>query len=224
MIIVIDGPSGSGKSTMAKMLAKKLMMVYFDTGAMYRAVCWLLIENKINLEDEKSIKKSLSELNLEVVTNGDTQNFFVNGIDVTEKIRREEVTKNVSKIAAYPYVREHLVKIQREFGRNKNAIFEGRDMGTVVFPNADLKFFFRADPNIRAHRRYLELLKMYPDQKFDEKQILTDISKRDNYDSQREHSPLRKADDAIEINTSNLSQEQVLEKMQEIVERRRDET
>ncbi len=221
MIIVLDGPSGSGKSTLAKMLSKVLDIPYFDTGAMYRSFCWFLIDQKVALDDEEKIKMLLDEMNFEIKMDEDEQHYIVNGTDITRKIRNEEVTKNVSKVSAYLFVRKHLVQIQRKLGESKVGIFEGRDMGTVVFPHADIKFFLYADPNIRAIRRFEQLKGNFPLKNFKKDRVLEELLKRDKYDSTREHSPLRQADDAVLIDVSYLTIDQVFSKIKEHIEEKK---
>ncbi|MCH9632311.1 MAG: Cytidylate kinase [Chlamydiae bacterium] len=213
MIIVIDGPSGSGKSTLAKMLSKQLNIPYFDTGAMYRSFCWFLINREVSLDDQEKIKQLLNEMKFEIQTIGNEQHYIVNGTDISMKIRNEEVTRNVSKVSAYLFVREYLVSIQRKLGESRSGIFEGRDMGTVVFPNADIKFFLFADPNIRAVRRFEQMKANFPLKKFEKDRVLKELLKRDEYDSTREHSPLKQAGDAISIDVSCLDVNQVFEKL-----------
>ena len=220
MIIVIDGPSGSGKSTLAKMLSKELHVPYFDTGAMYRSFCWFLIDQNTPLDDEGKIKEQLNKLEFEICLQEGESHYIVNGIDVTQKIRSEEVSKNASKVSAYLFVREHLVNIQRKFGRGGAGIFEGRDMGTVVFPNADIKFFLYADPNIRAMRRFQQLQVNFPLKKFDKERVLAELLRRDRDDSTREHSPLKQAEDAIAIDVSNLTLCEVFEKIKSYINER----
>lgn len=218
MIIVIDGPSGSGKSTLAKKLSAHFHIPYFDTGAMYRSFCWFLLKNDITSEDEEAIKKMLKKMDFKIVTVDDDLRYLVNGEDVSVAIRNEDVSKHVSEVSAYLFVREHLVGIQRDFGRSNHGIFEGRDMGTVVFPNADIKFFLYADPNIRALRRFQQLKDKFPLKQFEEKKVLHELIKRDEYDSTRKHSPLKQAKDAISIDVSYLSINEVFEKMKTYIE------
>lgn len=221
MIIVLDGPSGSGKSTLAKMLSKEFNIPYFDTGAMYRSFCWLLLHHHISLDDHNAIKAILRQINFEIKAVHGHQHYLINGHDVTREIRDEKVTQNVSKISAYLYVRETLVNIQREFGKNNEAVFEGRDMGTVVFPNANIKFFLYADPVIRATRRFEQLVESFPNKQFDREKVLQELIVRDQNDSQREHSPLKPADDAVLIDVSYLTLEEVFEKLKKYIQERR---
>ncbi len=213
MIIVIDGPAGSGKSTLAKMLSKQLSIPYFDTGAMYRSFCWFLIDQKVSLDDQERIKELLKKMNFEIKMVGNEQHYIINGTDISTRIRSEEITRNVSKVSAYLFVREHLVNIQRKLGESKNGIFEGRDMGTVVFPDAEIKFFLYADPNIRAMRRFEQMQVNFPLKKFEKGRVLEELLKRDKYDSTREHSPLKQATDAISIDVSCLTIDQVFKKI-----------
>ncbi len=218
MILVIDGPSGSGKSTLAKMLSKELKIPYFDTGAMYRSFCWFLLNQNVSMDDEESIKKFLLKMKFEIRLINDEQHYYVNDEDVTLKIRDEVINQNVSKVSAYIFVRNHLVKIQRECGKENRGIFEGRDMGTVVFPQAEIKFFLYADPNIRALRRFEQLKQNFPSKKFEKGKVLEELMQRDEYDSNREHSPLRQAKDALLIDVSYLSLEEVFNKMKKYIE------
>lgn len=219
MIIAIDGPSGTGKSTVAKGVAKKLGFTFFDTGAMYRSMAWWVAKVGIDPTDELAVNRELPHFRYEIQTDAHgARKYFVNGTDVTEAIRSPEISSLASKISTYPDVRKTLVKIQREFGREQNAVFEGRDMGTVVFPEANVKIFLTANPTIRADRRYRELLTKFPDleKSLTYDQILTDLEKRDHSDTTRTISPLKKAVDAVLIDTSELLAEEVIEKVVQI--------
>ena len=149
IMIAIDGPAGSGKSTIAKLIAKKHSLTYLDTGAMYRMVAFFSLENNIDLNDELSVKKMMEEIRLDI----NNEHFMVNNKDVSKEIRTPEITRIVSKIASIKQIRENLVQLQREIAKGKNSILDGRDIGTVVFPNADLKIFLIASPEERAKRR-----------------------------------------------------------------------
>lgn len=223
MIIVIDGPSGSGKSTLAKRLSEDLKIPYFDTGAMYRSFTLFLLEKNISLDDVDEIKKMLQQMNFKIEAFGGSVKYLINGKDVTLDIRKDEVTRAVSKVSAYLPVREYLVQIQREFGESKEGIFEGRDMGTVVFPDADVKFFLFADPNIRAMRRFEQLKVKFPLKHFEKERVLKELISRDEYDSTREHSPLKQAKDALLIDVSYLSIDQVFNKMKEEIQKKNHE-
>ena len=202
MIIAIDGPAGSGKSTIAKLIAEDLELVYLDTGAMYRLVTLKALNDGI-LGDLEEIKKMLDNLNIDIKENG----FYLDDIDVNEEIRKPIVSENVSHIAAIREVREKMVDLQRKFSESKNVILDGRDIGTVVFPNADVKIFLVADAKERANRRYKELVEKGENVKIGE--IYENILKRDEIDSTRKESPLKKAEDAIEVDTTSKNIEEV---------------
>lgn len=204
MIIAIDGPAGSGKSSTAKALAKKLVMTYLDTGAMYRAVAFHVLQSQIDPFDDQSVARDVEKLEI----NFKQGNVCVNGVDVHEQIRKDAVNKAVTPVSANPKVRRYLVELQKKIGRNMDIVVEGRDIGTVVFPEADYKFFMLADIDARAKRRKLEA-----PEELSLEEIRADILRRDEKDSSREHSPLRKAEDAIEIDTSNLTFEEQIDKI-----------
>ena len=203
MIIAIDGPAGAGKSTIAKKVADSLGYIYIDTGAMYRAFTYELLTSSISLSDIEEINKVLEKTNIEFKNN----EIFLNNLNVTNEIRSKNVTANVSAVSAIPQVREKLVNLQRKIASESNSILDGRDIGTVVFPNAELKIFLTASVKIRALRRYNELIAK--DKNIDINEIEAEIEKRDKLDSSRETSPLIKASDAIEIDTSDLSIDEV---------------
>ena len=196
MIIAIDGPAGSGKSTIAKLIAEDLGLVYLDTGAMYRLVTLKALNEGI-LGDFEKIKKMLNNLNIDIKENG----FYLDNVDVSDEIRKPIVSENVSDIAAIREVREKMVDLQRKFSESKNVILDGRDIGTVVFPNANVKIFLVADAKERANRRYKELVKKGENIKIEK--IYENILKRDEIDSTRKESPLKKAEDAIEVDTTS---------------------
>ena len=207
MIIAIDGPAGSGKSTIARLIAKDKGLIYLDTGAMYRLVTLkalnkgILGNNDLNYLEE--IKKLLDNLNIDIKENG----FYLDNVDVSEEIRKPIVSENVSHIAAIREVREKMVDLQRKFSESKNVILDGRDIGTVVFPNADLKIFLIADAKERAKRRYKELVEKGENVEIEE--IYENILKRDKIDSTRKESPLKKAEDAIEVDTTSKNIEEL---------------
>ena len=207
MIIAIDGPAGSGKSTIAKLVAKDMGLVYLDTGAMYRLVTLKALNEGIlgndGLNELDKIKKLLDDLNIDIRGNG----FYLDDVDVSEEIRKPVVSENVSDVAAIREVREKMVDLQRKFSESKNVILDGRDIGTVVFPNADLKIFLVADTRERAKRRYRELIEKGENVEIEE--IYENILKRDKIDSTRKESPLKKAKDAVEVDTTSKSIEEV---------------
>lgn len=202
MIIAIDGPAGSGKSTIAKLIAEDLGLVYLDTGAMYRLVTLKALNEGI-LGNLDKIVKMLDDLRIDIKKN----EFYLDDTNVSEEIRKPIVSENVSDIAVIREVREKMVDLQRKFSESKNVILDGRDIGTVVFPNADVKIFLIADAKERANRRYKELVSKGENVKTEE--IYENILKRDKIDSTRKESPLKKANDAIEVDTTSKNIEEV---------------
>jgi cytidylate kinase len=210
MIIAIDGPAGSGKSTISKLVAKDLDLIYLDTGAMYRLVTLKALKMGIldeNLENLDKINELLDNLEIDIQEDG----FYLDGVDVSEEIRKPIVSENVSKIAAIKEVRIKMVDLQRAFSKAKNVILDGRDIGTVVFPNANLKVFLVADARERANRRYKELTEKGENVSLEE--IYQNILMRDKIDSTREEAPLKKAEDAIEVDTTSKSIDEVKEEI-----------
>ncbi|MBB1534152.1 (d)CMP kinase [Leptotrichia sp.] len=210
MIIAIDGPAGSGKSTISKLVAKDLDLIYLDTGAMYRLVTLKALKMGIldeNLENLNKINELLDNLEIDIREDG----FYLDGVDVSEEIRKPIVSENVSKIAAIKEVRIKMVDLQRAFSKAKNVILDGRDIGTVVFPNADLKVFLVADARERANRRYKELTEKGENVSLEE--IYQNILMRDKIDSTREEAPLKKAEDAVEVDTTSKNIDEVKEKI-----------
>ncbi len=201
MIIAIDGLAGSGKSTTARNVASKLGFLYLDTGAMYRAVTMAVLSDSIDLKDEKAIKSCVGSIEIDFDRTG--SRVFLNGKDISHEIRGEKVTSNVSAVSALPQVREKMVQLQRKIAGERDSIVEGRDIGTVVFPDADIKFFMIAEITERAKRRCKDLLKLNVEREL--KQIVQDLKLRDELDSSRELSPLKKAVDAIEVNTTTMT-------------------
>ena len=215
MIVAIDGPAASGKSTTAKMVAKKLKMTYLDTGAMYRAVTLALLRSNTDLDDYDSVCQVVDELELDIYDQGSKTVVRLDGEDVSQAIRSMQVTENVSTVSTVKYVREAMVEIQRNIGKKTNCVVEGRDIGTVVFPDAEFKIFMVADVKMRAERRLRELHEMGENRSLQE--VMTDLKRRDEKDSKRSHSPLQKADEAIEIDTSMLSIDQQVGKIINLV-------
>ena len=203
MIIAIDGPAATGKSTSAKLVSKKLGFTYLDTGAMYRCVTLLVLRNNVEIKNQDYLASLLNNFQLDIKKNGKDHLFLLDGEDVSKDIRSSDVTDNVSAVSALPVVRKKLVSIQRKIADNQDSVVEGRDIGTVVFPNADVKFFIVADTLVRAKRRQLDLKRLGEKKTIDS--LIKEIRDRDNYDSQRKISPLTKAIDAIEVNTTNTT-------------------
>ena len=202
MIIAIDGPAATGKSSTAKAVAEKLGFMYLDTGAMYRAVTLAVLEKDISLTNKYTLESFLTSLDLNILYIEKTLMIELDQLDVTDRIRDPKVTAKVSEISALPAVRKTMVKFQRKLASGKDCIVEGRDIGTVVFPNADLKFYMIADAGIRAERRKKDLLTLGKNKDISE--LETEIKNRDRKDSTRVHSPLSKAEDSIIIDTSHL--------------------
>jgi CMP/dCMP kinase len=209
-IIAIDGPSASGKSTLGRMLARALNLLYVDTGSMYRAVALAVIESSINANDDVAVSSLASRIHIDLEGDPDSLRVFLEGRDVTDKIRSEEVTHMSSIISAIPAVRRSMVARQRELGR-RGAVLNGRDIGTVVFPEAEVKFFLTASPQERAERRYKE--ERSQEARVSIEETFADISERDRRDSTRADSPLKIADDAIVVDSTGLAVQEVLEKM-----------
>jgi len=213
MIIALDGPAGSGKSTIAKLVAEELKIDYLDTGAMYRMVTYYCLSNNIDVNNEKNINENLNNINIAIRNNS----FYLNEIKVDEDIRSVEITKNVSKIASYKKVREFLVEQQRLIAKSNSCILDGRDIGSVVFPNADYKFFMTATPETRARRRFLQ--GQDTNVKQTEEEILKDIIERDLLDTTRKESPLIQTSDAIVIDSSYLSIEDTIKEITKKIKR-----
>ena len=212
MIIAIDGPSASGKSTTAKAVSKRLGFIHLDTGAMYRAVTLGISESEIELNNHNEVKLYLKSLKIEFDQN---DQIMLNGKNVTDLIRTVKISSNVSKVSAILEVREKMVQVQRNIAGDNNCVLEGRDIGTVVFPNADFKFFLIADITIRAKRRFSDLQES--NELLTLNELIESIRKRDELDSKRNLSPLRQAKDAIVIDTSFLTIEQQVNRIVEIV-------
>lgn len=206
--IALDGPSGAGKSTVAKALAKRLDIIYLDTGAMYRSLAYVAVKQGIDVNDETAVKPMLDNLDMKIIT-GDSQQIIVNGENVTPFIREHYVSKAASDISALPAVRIKLVEIQREIAKNDCVVLDGRDIGTYVLPDAKYKFFITATPEVRAKRRFEEL-KAKGDAPSYEK-VLEDIKVRDYNDSHRAFAPLKQADDAVLVDTTNMSIDEVID-------------
>ena len=205
--IAIDGPSGAGKSTLAKQLARELGFLYVDTGAIYRTVGLFAKQEKAAPDDSQAVAALLPRLDIRMAYDGDgLQRMYLNGADVTDDIRRNEISYYASRVSAIPEVRAFLLNMQRRLAQEHDVIMDGRDIGTVVLPGADLKIYLTADAADRAHRRYLELLER--GEQVDEAQILRDVVERDERDVHRAVSPLKKAEDAVVVDTTGNSREE----------------
>lgn len=215
MIVAIDGPSGSGKSTIAKILAKELELLYIDTGAMYRSVALYCIRNRIDIADTEAVRLALEFIKIDIEHVNGEQRIFLNGEDITSDVRTQEIAKGASDVAQIQEVRVYLVDLQRRLGEKKSVIMDGRDIGTVVFPNANIKIYLDASVDARCSRRCSELKELghEPIQEIVEKEII----ERDFNDMNREFSPLKKAEDAILVDTSNMLLEEVVQEVKNLI-------
>ncbi len=211
-VVAVDGPAGSGKSTVSKIIAKRYGFTYLDTGAMYRMIALKVLRDGLDLEDIEKIEEMLSKSKIDI----DGEKFILDGKDVSSEIRSREVTAVVSKVAAVKIIREKLVDMQRSIGSGKKVILDGRDIGTVVFPDADLKVFLVASPDERAMRRVKDYEEKGHNAEFES--VLKEIKKRDKIDSTRKESPLKKASDAVELDTSGMSIEDVCGAISEMID------
>lgn len=212
MIIAIDGPAGAGKSTVAKILAKRLGFLYIDTGSMYRALTYKVLENNLSINDELGIIQLATKIKIDLRNNPDgSLTVMLDNVDVSLLIRQSRITQFVSDVAKIKEVRQVLVKMQRELGQKGDCVLDGRDIGTVVFPDASKKFFIDASADVRVKRRFKELEGLgHP---VAEQEVARDLANRDKIDSTRQTSPLCQAADAIYIDTTDMSIEQVVDKM-----------
>ena len=217
-IVAIDGPAGSGKGTVTKLIAKKLGFITIDTGAMYRCVTLEALKNNIKPTENEKIEKMMNNISIEMKKENEVQKVYLNNEDVTKEIRTSIIDKNVSVFSALPIVRNKITPMQRKMGANSNIVMEGRDIGTVVFPNADVKIYLDASDEEIAKRRYKQNIER--GMKVTYEQVLEDIKKRNEYDSHRKIAPLKQAEDAIYIDSTNLTIEQVVEKIIEIIKQK----
>ena len=212
MIIAVDGPAGAGKSTVARIIAQKLGFLYIDTGAMYRAITLKSLEKNIGAADEAKLIEMALSTDIGLVNSADGPlKIFLDGRDASRLIREPRITKLVSDIAKIRGIREIMLGLQRKLGRQRDSVLDGRDIGTVVFPDADRKFFIDADFKERVRRRHKELIEA--GQGVSEKDVEDDLRNRDKIDSTREFAPLKKAEDAIRVDTTNLTIDEVVEKV-----------
>jgi len=217
MIIAIDGPSGAGKSTLGRMLARALNLLYIDTGSMYRAVALAVMESSVNSGDDLAVGSLAARVDIDLAGDPDALKVTLEGRDVTDEIRSEDVTEMSSIVSTIPQVRRAMVKRQRELG-SRGAVMNGRDIGTVVFPDADIKFFLTAVPQERAERRFSEERATDPKANFEA--TFADMTERDHRDETRADSPLKVADDAIVVDSTGLSIDEVFAKMMAAIQKK----
>ncbi len=216
MIVAVDGPAGSGKGTVTKRIEKELGFLNLDTGATYRCIALQTLRKGFTLDNEKEIIEIANNINIEIDNKGEKDIILLNGEDVSKEIRTKEVTSIVSQISSIIPVREKMVEVQRKLAKGKNVIVEGRDIGTVVFPNADIKIYLDASEEIRAERRYKENIQNGIDITYEE--VLQNVKMRDYNDKHKKFGALKKADDAIVLDSTNLTIEEVVEKIKNIIE------
>ena len=213
--IAIDGPAGAGKSSLAKAVARQMGFIYVDTGALYRAIGLFVLENGKNTKFEDEVVPLLDEISIRIGFVSGEQHVFINDNDVSEKIRMPEVSMAASDVSAIPKVRKFLFDLQLKLAKENDVIMDGRDIGTVVLPNADIKIFLTASPEERANRRFLQLSEKENCPTYEE--ILADIIQRDYNDSHRKIAPLKQADDAILVDTTNFTKEESIELLEKII-------
>ena len=219
LVIAIDGPAGAGKSTVAQKLAARLGLTYVDSGATYRAAALKVLEAGVPLEDESAVARLVGETNIQVTTEGGEAHVVLDGDDVTAKIRSSQVTLAAAKVSRLPEVRTKLVGLQRTFARGRGVVMEGRDIGTVVFPDADLKIFLKADPEERARRRLEQDRKEGRTATLE--QTAYEIGRRDQLDAERKISPLVAATDALQIDSTHLMADEVVERILELAKEKK---
>ncbi|HET8562322.1 MAG TPA: (d)CMP kinase [Candidatus Binatia bacterium] len=218
IIVAIDGPSGAGKSTLAKRLAKELGFTYMDTGAMYRALAWKVLRDKTDIANEQELQQLLAQTKIDLSEANGQAYVFLDGIDVTELIRVPEVSQMASKVSTLKPVRRRMLELQQTMGTRGGVVAEGRDIGTVVFPRAEVKIYLDASAAERARRRFEELRKMGKRVTFEE--TLTELEERDKRDTERDLAPLRKAEDAVVIDSSSLSADTVAKSVMEEIRKK----
>ncbi len=213
MVIAIDGPAGSGKSTVAKIVAEKLRFRYIDTGSMYRAVAWKSLLKNVDLSNEEMVAKIARNVEIDLVPEEDGQSVFVDGENATNQLKQEKISRAAAVVAAQPMIRKIMTKKQRELGNREDVVMDGRDIGTVVFPQAEKKFFLDAEPKERGRRRFDELKTKNQEANLDLATIVEQVKQRDHEDRTRKIAPLRQAGDAISIDTTHLNISQVVDQI-----------
>lgn len=216
--IAIDGPSGSGKSSISKCLAKKLGFVHVDTGALYRTIAYYLRKNNVDYSNSEKVCENLKDIDIKVKFSNNNQNVFLNGVNVTDKIRSADISMASSRISSMPLVRKFLLDLQKDIAKENNVIMDGRDIATVVFPNSEVKIFLTASPEVRAKRRYNQMVADDPKINFSD--VLKNINERDFNDTHREISPLKISDDAVVFDNSNLTFDQTVNSILKIIKER----
>lgn len=216
--IAIDGPAGAGKSSAARQAAQKLQFVYVDTGAMYRTIALYMLENRVDTDDEEALKAALDSIRIELKYNDGVQCMYLNGEDVSGRIRTQEVSEQASVVAAIPAVRAKLLDLQRNMAASQNVLMDGRDIGTNILPDAELKIYLTASVEERARRRFLELTQKGEECSLEE--IQKDIADRDWRDMHRETAPLKQAEDAVYLDTSDMTLDEVVERITQLAEER----
>lgn len=218
LIVAIDGPAGAGKSTVAKRLAKELGYTYMDTGAMYRAFAWKVMKEGIDLSDEKKLERVLQDTSIELLEQDGRSSVLLNGVDVTDRIRTPELSQLASRVSTSKIVRERMVELQRDMGSHGGVVAEGRDIGTVVFPNAEVKVFLDASSGERARRRFEELRSQGREVTVEE--TLAEMEQRDRRDRERDVAPLRKAEDAVVIDSTQAGVDGVVGRIMQEIKRK----
>lgn len=216
--IAIDGPSGSGKSSISKCLAKKLGFVHVDTGALYRTIAYYLCKNNVDYSNSEKVCENLKNIDIKVKFEDNNQNVFLNGVNVTDKIRSAEISMASSRISSMPLIRKFLLDLQRNIAKENNVIMDGRDIATVVLPNSEVKIFLTASPEVRAKRRYNQMVADDPEINFSD--VLKNINERDFNDTHREISPLKISDDAVVFDNSDLTFDQTVNSILKIIKER----
>lgn len=223
MIIAIDGPSGTGKSTVALLVSKELGFLYFNSGAMYRSLAFQMLSNQQDIDSDEDIKDAISSFEFDIAFEEDEYRYKLNGQDVSSSLWQDSISEAASFIAKKPFVRKALLPLQKAFGKRGNVVFEGRDIGTIIFPQAEVKIYLTASDEVRARRRFEQLKEKFPDKadSFNFAVVLENVIDRDKRDVTRDIAPLKKADGAFEIDTSMMNIDQVVKKIVDLSQGKR---